>query len=204
MLWGNGHRGSIQSDSARFNQFTSTWSTSNVPAYVLGFNEPDCPGTDSSDLTVAQAASAWNQYIAPLGNAGALLISPAMCKQKDEDFLTPFQNAINTPFDVVAIHVYKNTLAGVKADIDYYYNKYGKPIWVTEFGCVNDVNGFVACSSQSVVNQFITDVVSLFESDSRIYAYAFCDVGNAWLMRSSSGSLSTTGQNYLAAVKKYA
>lgn len=203
MLWGDGHRGSLQNDASRFAQFTSTWSASHAPDYVLGFNEPDCSSSDSSDLAVSTAASVWNRYLAPLGNVGTLLVSPAMCRQLDENFLTPFQAAISTPFDVVAVHIYKPTLAGAKADLDYYWNKYQKPMWVTEFGCVNDVNGFVACSSQATVNQFITDVVALFQSDSRVYAYAAANVGNAWTM-GSSGSLTTTGKNLLAAYQKYA
>lgn len=202
MLWGNGHRGSVQNDYNRFTQFTSSWSTSKVPQYVLGFNEPDCSTGESSDITVSAAASAWNQYISPLGNAGALLISPAMCMQQYESFITPFQQSINTPFDVIAVHIYKNTIAGVKTVLDYYWSKYQKPMWVTEFGCVNDVGGFVACSSQSVATQFMTDAVNLFQNDNRVYAYSPCDVGNAWTI-GKAGQLTETGKAYLAAIKRF-
>ena len=35
-------------------------------------------------------------------------------------------------WDITAIHVNKNSQTGVQEDIDYYWNTYGKPIWVTE------------------------------------------------------------------------
>jgi hypothetical protein len=54
-----------------------------------------------------------------------------------------------------------------------HYASYGKPIWVTEFACVDDVNGFVPCTDQGEINSFINDIVDLFESDSRVAAYAY-------------------------------
>lgn len=202
MLWGNGHRGGLQNDWNRFSQFRSTWSSGNVPPYVLGFNEPDCTSGESSALSVSDAVSTWEEYIAPLGNAGALLISPAMCKQLDEDFLMPFQQAISTPSDVVAVHIYKTNVDDVKKVLDYYGNKYGKPMWVTEFGCVDDTS-FTPCWEQWRANQFVNDVVNLFENDNRVYAYAPADVGNSWTI-GSAGALTETGQTYLNAVKRYA
>ena len=202
MLWGNGHRGGLQNDWNRFSQFRSTWSSGNVPPYVLGFNEPDCTSGESSALSVSDAVSTWEEYIAPLGNAGALLISPAMCKQLDEDFLMPFQQAISTPSDVVAVHIYKTNVDDVKKVLDYYGNKYGKPMWVTEFGCVDDTS-FTPCWEQWRANQFVNDVVNLFENDNRVYAYAPADVGNSWAI-GSAGALTETGQTYLNAVKRYA
>lgn len=205
MLWGNGHRGGTQNDAARFAEFKATWSTSNYPKYVLGFNEPDCSSGESSDITVSAAASAWAQYIAPLGNAGSLLVSPAMCRQLNEDWLTPFQAAISTPFDVIAVHIYKPDITQVKAVLDYFWAKYKKPMWVTEFGCVYDQDGFNPCWDQNQAVKFMTDAVNTFQSDSRVYAYAPCDVGNAWVIKPSwDGSLTAVGRAYLNAVKQYA
>jgi hypothetical protein len=203
MLWGNGHRGSVQDDWNRFTKFTSTWSASNAPPYVLGFNEPDCYQGASSDMSVPDAVYAWNQYIAPLGNAGSLLISPAMCMQQYENFITPFQKSINTPFDVIAVHIYIDTIAGVKAVLDYYWSKYQKPMWVTEFGCVHNPSGsFTGCTSQSLATQFMTDAVNLFQNDYRVYAYAPQNAGNAWKM-GEAGRLTVTGTAYLNAIKKF-
>jgi hypothetical protein len=61
----------------------------------------------------------------------------ARAEQANEDWLTPFKSQITRDWDITAIHINKNNMAGVKADIDYYYNKYGKALWVTEFACVD-------------------------------------------------------------------
>ncbi|KAF9768317.1 hypothetical protein IL306_014385 [Fusarium sp. DS 682] len=75
--------------------------------------------------------------IVPHGNKGALLGSPSMCTQKDEKWLKKFNAALLAKkWDFTAIHIYKPDMAGVQADIDYYWNTYRQPIWATEFGCV--------------------------------------------------------------------
>lgn len=61
----------------------------------------------------------------------------------------------------------------MQKSIDYYYNKYGKPIWVTEFACVDDVNGFNPCTDQGEIDRYIWEAVQIFESDSRVAAYAY-------------------------------
>jgi hypothetical protein len=55
-----------------------------------------------------------------------------MCHQADETFLTPFKQLITTEWDVTNLHINKKDMAGVKKDLDYYWNTYGKPMWVTE------------------------------------------------------------------------
>jgi hypothetical protein len=85
---------------------------------------------------IATAAALWESLIVPhRTNGGSVLLSPGMCKQKEETWLTPFKNAFSNPssmWDITAIHINKNNMDGVRADIDYYWNTYGKPIWVTE------------------------------------------------------------------------
>lgn len=56
-----------------------------------------------------------------------------MCKQMDENgWLKQFQGQITRDFDITAVHINKNNIAAAKAVVDYYWNTYGKPIWVTE------------------------------------------------------------------------
>ena len=74
-------------------------------------------------------------------------------EQADETWLAEFKDQISTPWDFTAVHINKNSLDGVKKDIvmvpfplsmvrfdpDFqgHFMKYGKPIWVTEFACVD-------------------------------------------------------------------
>lgn len=51
--------------------------------------------------------------IAPYGAKGSVLISPSMCHQADEVFLTPFKALISTQWDVTNLHINKKDMAGV-------------------------------------------------------------------------------------------
>lgn len=202
MLWGAGSADST--DATRMSQFKAL---SSVPEWIIGFEEPDCAtGSGSAGMSIAESATVWNQLMAPKGAAGSLLLSPSMCKQMAEDgWLAQFQTQITRDFDILNLHINKNSMAGVKADIDYYYNRYNKPIWVTEFACVDDVNGFTPCTDQGQINQFISDIVDLFEADSRVYAYAYSNgygLGNVWPMW-NNGQMTASGQAYLSAISKY-
>ena len=91
-----------------------------------------------------------------------------------------------------------------------HYMKYGKPIWVTEFACVDgafhtlqgagssrlstsivlDRNGFRPCTNQGQINQFIKDVVPYLQRHPAVYAYAYSNgigLGEVWpLMKGGS------------------
>lgn len=201
-LWGNGQQG--EQDSSRLWNFENmNWN----PQYVQGFYEPDCLPPMSSAIDPAVAAPLWLSTVAPWKNKGALLISPGMCKQADEDWLTPFKNAIGdgAMWDITSIHINKVDMAGAKKDIDHYWNTYGKPIWVTEFACVDDQNGFTPCTDQGQINQYINDIVDLMENDSRIYAYSMSEgmgLGDVWPPY-KDGQLTESGRTYLNAISKY-
>jgi hypothetical protein len=55
-----------------------------------------------------------------------------MCKQADEEFLTPFKAQIKTGWDITNLHINKLDMEGVKKDLDYYWDTYKKAMWVTE------------------------------------------------------------------------
>lgn len=95
----------------------------------------------SSAIDPYTAAPLWNSVIAPFKSKGSLLLSPGMCKQADEDWLTPFMQQIGSEnmWDITSIHINKLDKAGAMTDIDHYWNTYGKPIWVTEVSSVFDI-----------------------------------------------------------------
>ncbi|KAJ7678904.1 glycosyl hydrolase catalytic core-domain-containing protein [Mycena polygramma] len=201
MLWGGGSADST--DASRLAQFKKI---SAAPQYMLGFEEPDCAaGGGSAGMSVSDGVQIWEQYIAPFKSKGTKLGSPSMCKQAAETWLKEFSQQISTDFDFTAIHVNKNSMAGVNADLDHYAS-YGKPIWVTEFACVDDSTGFTPCTDQGEINSFINDIVNLFEGDSRVAAYAYSNgegLGDVWPMTDSSGALTESGQTYVNAISKY-
>ncbi|KAF8239669.1 hypothetical protein L208DRAFT_1161778, partial [Tricholoma matsutake] len=201
MLWGVGTADSTDASRlAQFKQITT------APQYVLGYEEPDCPpGSGSAGVSVSAGVADWQSLIAPLGKKGSLLGSPAECKQAAETWLGQFKSKISTQWDFTAIHINKNSLAGAIKDVDHYWNTYQKPIWVTEFACVDDVNGFVPCTDQNEINTFINDIVPYFESHPHVYAYAYSNglgLGNVWPLMNGN-SLSASGHTYLAAISKF-
>lgn len=80
---------------------------------------------------------------------------------------------------------------------------YGKPIWVTEFACVDgksayrsvtnspllteitmkDLDQFTPCTDQEEINNFINEIIPYFESNPNIFAYAYSNgegLGDVW------------------------
>jgi hypothetical protein len=170
---------------------------------MFGFFEPDCDCPMSSSMTVTAAASIWNSHLAPLATKGSILGSPSLCKQRDEDFLTTFKSQITQDWDITSIHINKLDLAGIKADVEH-YRTYGKPIFVSEFACVDDRNGFTPCSNQAQIDVFLSQAVTYFESQSDIIAYGPSNgegLGSTWPFFNSDGQLSSTGQAYLDIIK---
>lgn len=135
MLWaGPGSAcGSLETD--RLDTFTSLTST---PSIMFGFYEPDCSCDMSSEMSVSSAASSWDSLLAPLAAKGTVLGSPPLCKQLDETFLAPFGQAISGTWDVTSVHINKPNVSEAQKVVEYYKEKYGKPVWVSEFACVND------------------------------------------------------------------
>jgi len=206
MLWGAGHQGT--GDATRLSSFKTLIASKTVPTHVLGFNEPDCTGSASADMTPQNAAALWKSLVAPMGKKGSLLGSPAMCMQAAETWLKPFEAALggSRSWDFTAVHIYTDNMVDVKATINH-FAQYGRPIWVTEFGCVH--KGFTPCEDQSGIDSFIWAIVELFESDNRVHGYAYTDgggLGTKWLptVNGYGTGLSASGKTYSYAIAKYA
>lgn len=103
--------------------------------YVLGFNEPDLE--TQSDMSVDEAISLWPK----LEEIGLPLGSPAPAGVKngwlDEFMMKASQD--NLRVDFICLHLYLNNNPQLFLDIvDEVYNKYNKPIWITEMAVVDN------------------------------------------------------------------
>ncbi|CAJ2508965.1 Uu.00g139910.m01.CDS01 [Anthostomella pinea] len=204
MLWAAGGSACGSSETERLDTFNTLISSGVTPSIMFGFYEPDCDCPDSSEMSSTSAAIAWDSLIAPLAANGTVLGSPSMCKQKDEDFLTPFNAAISTTWDVTSIHINTPNVSEAQKDVEYYVEKYGQPVWVSEFACVNDHPTWAPCTEQSQVDSFINDVVAYFEGNDDVVAYGPSNgagLGDVWPLTDSSGALTSSGQTYLNAIK---
>lgn len=203
MLWGLG-RVNHDDDWARFQAFKKL--KPGAAPFVMGFNEPDFSGSGSSGvIPIDVAAAGWEQWLAPHKQAGAKLISPSMAMQKDETWLAPFLKAIKTQPDIIAVHIFQDNMDGVKGVLDH-FAQYGKPMWITEFACINYQGPSPVYCDQSKVDSILGQMVQLFESDPRVAAYSVSDANNGPfgdLTPNQAGqSLSATGKSYLASVQQ--
>lgn len=171
---------------------------------MFGFYEPDCSCPSSSSMSVESAAHDWNKLLAPLAKKDTILGSPSMCKQYDEDFLTPFKQKISRSWDITSIHINKPNVSEARKDVEYYVRKYKKPVWVSEFACVHDQPSWEPCTDQGEIDAFIQEVVKYFEGSDDVIAYGPSNgegLGDVWPLTDGDGKLTASGRTYLAAIR---
>ena len=158
---------------------------------VLGFNEPDLGA--QSDMTVAAAVSAWQQFMEPLA-CSARLAAPAVTSGGAPmgltwlgDFL---QACSGCTIDVVPIHWYGD--ASDPSDFtDHVQQAYatagGRPIWITEFG---------ASGSDGQIESFFQTVLPWLDAQTYVERYAYFMDGEGLLVNSAGTGLSSIGSAY--------
>jgi hypothetical protein len=157
--------------------------------HMLGFNEP--MSDKQGDLTVDEAIALWpkEQMIglrlgSPArtdGDIGDKWLIEFMQKAKDKGYRIDFVN----------IHCYnKNNAPAMRGWINAEYQKYGKPIWLSEFNC----DQFTSVAAQE---KYVADVIKMLEDAPFVERYAYYnekDTRN--LFNATFTGLSTVGQVY--------
>lgn len=142
--------------------------------YLLAFNEPNL--TDQCNMTPSQAAQYWPELKKFAQDNGLQIVSPAMnygtlagysdpVKWLDEFFAQPGVSLDDVC--AIALHCYQNNASGLKGFIDK-FEKYGKPIWLTEF-CAWD--GGVA-NVEAQMN-YMTEALAYLEENPRVERYGW-------------------------------
>jgi hypothetical protein len=108
---------------------------------LLGFNEPDMGG--QANMSVADALAAWPK----LQGTGMRLGSPAVAYGGDKvgGWLDQFMAGAKSKgyrVDFVTLHWYGSDFSDAAVGqflgyVDAVHKRYGKPIWITEFGLMN-------------------------------------------------------------------
>lgn len=142
--------------------------------YLLGFNEPNL--TDQANMTPSQAAALWPPVVALAKELNLKLVSPAMnygtlsgysdpVKWLDEFFAQPGVD-INDIY-AISVHCYMASASGLQGFIEK-FEKYGKPIWLTEFCAWDPVPGSV-----STQMDYMCAALNYLESHSTVERYAW-------------------------------
>lgn len=151
--------------------------------YLLGFNEPNFKA--QSNMTPQQAAEKWPEVKALADELGLKLVAPALNYSPDAPYTTPakwmdeFIALVgNDAFDFTALHNYGG-LGVLKNLCKEFHDKYGKPIWVTEFCYWPGGAGNVYVAPETQLASCIESVEFLERTD-YIYRYAwFKPVGSS-------------------------
>lgn len=171
--------------------------------FLLTFNEPNF-GTQSN-LTPAQAAALWPKIEAFARSRGLAIVSPALnycggnCNATNPfDWLDAFFAACTgCRVDYVAAHWYACSQSALVDYLDQYKAKYRRPLWLTEFSCLDDTT-----ITPAKEQQYMRDAVAVLEADPMVFRYAwftgrFPSTEAIDLLASSSGTLTPLGRQYV-------
>ncbi|KAI7315093.1 hypothetical protein KC315_g11201 [Hortaea werneckii] len=163
---------------------------------VLGFNEPDaCFVGASACMSVSEAVDVWQEYVEPF--AGTVRLgSPGVTNAGSGfEWLDQFiGNCTDCTIDFIAIHWYANMYAFgyLQSYVQQAYERYGKPIWLTEFGY--DYSEGVPTEAQ--VQGFLNQAVTWLDEQDYVERYAWFYDGPGYLIANDYKSLSAQGIIY--------
>lgn len=204
--WDSQHQGKLV-DGVEFvpmlwsdnNDHVPQWATNAQKAidagakHLLAFNEPDL--SSQANMSPQQAATSYMKHMQPFAGK-AKLVSPAITNGGPPMGVTWLDNFLSEctklgcTIDAIAIHIYDSAsnTAYFQAYISDVVKKYGKPVWVTEFG-----------ASGSVADQqkFLQTMVPFLENLQGVERYSyFGDFEGTFV---SKGSLLPLGQTFATA-----
>ena len=159
--------------------------------YLLGFNEPNL--TDQANMTPSKAAELWPPVVALAKELNLKLVSPAMnygtlagysdpIKWLDEFFAQP--NVDINDIYAISIHCYMSSASAVQGYVEK-FEKYNKPIWMTEFCAWDPVPGSVTTQMD-----YMCAVLNYLEANPKVERYA-------WFIPRMSGKVESVPYNQL-------
>jgi hypothetical protein len=145
--------------------------------YLLGFNEPDL--SSQSNMSVSQALDLWPKLQA----TGQTLGSPAVAAggATPGGWLDQFMSGAKSRgyrVDFIALHWYGRdfttsaAVSQLKSYLQAVWNRYHKPIWLTEYALINFSNG-THYPSESEQAAFVTASTKMLDNLSYLQRYAW-------------------------------
>jgi hypothetical protein len=186
--------------------FNTTTLGNQIPAgakYLLTFNEPE--DANQGNVSPTKAASLWPQIQAFAQSRGMKIVSPAVnycggnCNETDPYvWMQTFLNACTgCQVDYIAVHTYVCTLNALKGYIQKFETQFNKPIWLTEFSCLDGSLQPTAANQLTYMSQ----AIPFLESDPMIFRYSwftgrYNTQPNVNLL-GTSGTLTALGKEYV-------
>lgn len=180
-------------------------SLGSLPAssFVLGFNEPNYGA--QANLTPNAAAELWPSVEAIAKAQNMNIVAPAVnycggsCTVASPfDWLDAFLAACpNCRIDAIAVHVYMCNPNDVQSYLTQFETRYNKPLWVTEFACLDTTNPNAADELT-----YMAAVVAMLEADPMVHRYAWFTgrdpAQSAVDLLGADGVLTPLGQAYIS------
>ncbi|GAB1818089.1 glycosyl hydrolase [Herbidospora sp. RD11066] len=149
--------------------------------YLLGFNEPDFK--DQSNITVEKALELWPRLEA----AGKILGAPAVAWGGDRagGWLDRFMTGAKQKglrVDFIPLHWYggdfvtERAVGQLKGYLQAVYDRYKKPIWLTEFALIDFSNG-TRFPTEAQQAAFVTESAKMLQSLPFVERYAWFGIG---------------------------
>jgi Glycosyl hydrolase catalytic core len=202
MLWG--HTGNEQTAAGIGSAIRSIVSAGYKT--ILGFNEPD--NSSQSNISVQTAISLWPSFI-NTAQVGVRVGSPAtQANSTGQAWFTNFMNQVNADttgalrVDFIAAHWYGWNAGSCDANASALegYIRWleaipgNRPIWLTEWGCLNQSNPTAA-----VVQAFFSGAIAMFGRHPRIERYAWYPWTTNNELVANDGTLTALGTVFSAA-----
>ena len=171
--------------------------------YVLTFNEPDLP--DQCNMSVD---AVWNAWQGLNDVSGIRVASPvaALWPQASPDWFQKFMDKVKETqsydADFITIHCYPDNYGGagmaswfLENVIDWTWEKYHKPIWITEFSTKGE---HITATGGNGTKEFWEAVMPELDKRSYVERYAAFDFNDAktglWMY--GTGALTAAGEIY--------
>jgi hypothetical protein len=162
-----------------------------LPAFLLGYNEPDNPSYSTTAPTTNQAIANWPSLM----GLNIPLVAPAMQDEQDaweNNFYTMIAaNGYRVDYSAVHLYVPPNS-SSVIGDLQSEYNAYGHPVWLTEFSPVDWNN--CQCWSEDDDYNFLAEFMWLAESETwlerySVFPFSNTNPSNPWVDNGFTGSV---------------
>ncbi|QFU90122.1 glycoside hydrolase family protein [Amycolatopsis sp. YIM 10] len=172
---------------------------------LLGFNEPDMAG--QANLTVERALDLWPQ----LQGTGMRLGAPAVAFGGDQPggWLDRFMSgaaARGLRVDFIPLHWYGSDFSAAAVDhlrgyLQAVHNRYGKPIWLTEYALIDFTQGTPRYPTQEQQVAFVKNSSAMLQSLPFVERYAWFTLSTATAPTGlyDGATANTSGQAYRSA-----
>ncbi len=163
---------------------------------VLGFNEPN--KSDQANMSVEEAVALWPELT---GNPDVRVGSPAVSDDGRwwlEDFMAQAEQR-GLRVDFVTVHWYGwnagscDTAGGLEGALNW-AEKWGRPLWLTEFGCMHESN-----PDAETVENFFKDALEMFKRHPNLERYAWYPWNTYNHLTDDNGNLTGLGELFSAA-----